>query len=125
MLLATVLLVVGRSVLHFLNMYFPWQRRVLDYTKYEMLNKALEAFGDLGEDEELGPADWPTVKRYIASLNNIEGEPVHPHAPEEDNNLDQLNLKDIRVRLLNGKLINMFAFYSTHVLYPIILTLQH
>lgn len=97
----------------------------MDYTKYEMLNKALEAFGDLGEDEELGPADWPTVKRYIASLNNIEVEPVHPHVPEDNNNLDQLNLKDIRVRLLNGKLITMFAFCSTHILYPIILTLQH
>ncbi|GMN38291.1 hypothetical protein TIFTF001_007530, partial [Ficus carica] len=91
-------------VLHLLDMekLSAAKRRILDYTKYEMLNKALEAFGDLGEDEELGPADWPTVKRYIASLNNIEGEPVHPHAPEDDDNLDQLNLKDIRVRLLNG-----------------------
>ncbi|PON79235.1 Cation/H+ exchanger, CPA1 family [Parasponia andersonii] len=79
------------------------KRRILDYTKYEMLNKALEAFGDLGEDEELGPADWPTVKQYISSLNNIEGERVHPHnASEIDNNLNPMNLKDIRVRFLNG-----------------------
>ena len=71
-----------------------------------MLNKALEAFGDLGEDEELGPVDWPTVKRYITSLNNLEGSCEHPHgASEADNNLDPTNLKDIRIRLLNGKCV--------------------
>lgn len=68
-----------------------------------MLNKALEAFGDLGDDEELGPADWPTVKKYIASLNNVEGGPVHPHSGTESDNLDDMNLEDIRIRLLNGK----------------------
>ncbi|RXH79113.1 hypothetical protein DVH24_040260 [Malus domestica] len=79
------------------------KRRVLEYTKYEMLNKALEAFGDLGDDEELGPADWPTVKRYSASLNDIDTEPVHPHkASESDNDRHLTNLKDIRERLLNG-----------------------
>ncbi|ONI31919.1 hypothetical protein PRUPE_1G339200 [Prunus persica] len=79
------------------------KRRVLEYTKYEMLNKALEAFGDLGDDEELGPADWPTVRGYIASLNNVDSEHVHPHAASErDNNRDLTNLKDIRERLLNG-----------------------
>ncbi|XP_057477660.1 sodium/hydrogen exchanger 7 isoform X3 [Actinidia eriantha] len=92
-------------VLRFLNMdkLSPAKRRILDYTKYEMLNKALEAFGDLGDDEELGPVDWPTVKRYISSLNHVEGERVHPHSVSgNDNNLDCLNLKDIRIRLLNG-----------------------
>ena len=79
-----------------------WQKRILDYTKYEMLNKALEAFEGLGDDEELGPADWPTVKRYIASLNNLEGDCVHP------NNLEPTNLKDIRIRLLNGKYLIVF-----------------
>jgi len=69
-----------------------------------MLDKALEAFSELGDDEELGPADWPSVKRYISCLNDIEGERVHPHgAPEKDSHLDPMNLKDIRVRLLNGK----------------------
>ncbi|XP_061367084.1 sodium/hydrogen exchanger 8 [Gastrolobium bilobum] len=92
-------------ILHFLDMdkLSAAKRRILDFTKYEMLNKALEAFGELGDDEELGPADWPTVKRYISCLNDIEGERVHPHgASESDNNLDPMNLKDIRVRLLNG-----------------------
>lgn len=69
-----------------------------------MLNQAFEAFADLGDDEELGPADWRTVKRYIASLNNVDSQCVHPHAASEsDNNLDLTNLKDIRERLLNGK----------------------
>ncbi|MED6138806.1 Son of sevenless 1 [Stylosanthes scabra] len=68
-----------------------------------MLNKALEAFGELGDDEELGPADWVTVKRYISCLNEIQGERVHPHGTSEnDTNLDPMNLKDIRIRLLNG-----------------------
>nr|UTD53590.1 Na+/H+ exchanger 7 [Casuarina glauca] len=68
-----------------------------------MLNKALEAFGDLGDDEELGPADWPTVKKYIASLNDLEGEPVTPYgAQEDDGTPDPMNLKDLRIRLLNG-----------------------
>lgn len=92
-------------ILHLLNMdkLSEVKRRILDYTKYEMLNKALEAFGDLGDDEELGPADWPTVKRYIASLNDVEGGLVHPHTVyESDNNLYPTNLKDIRIRLLNG-----------------------
>lgn len=69
-----------------------------------MLNKALEAFGDLGDDEELGPADWPTVKRYITSLSHVEGEPLHPHnAFESDQNVHSMNVRDIRMRLLNGK----------------------
>lgn len=91
------------------------QKRILDYTKYEMLNKALDAFGDLGDDEELGPADWPTVKRHITSLSHVEGEPLHPHnAFESDQNVDSMNLRDIRVRLLNG---NVFLLvYLFHYL---------
>ncbi|XP_049403830.1 sodium/hydrogen exchanger 8 [Solanum stenotomum] len=91
--------------LHYLGMdkLSAAKKRMLNYTKYEMLNKALEAFGDLGDDEELGPADWPTVKRYITSLNDVEGEPVHPHtSSENDDNVDHMHLEDIRIRLLNG-----------------------
>lgn len=87
---------------------------MLNYTKYEMLNKALEAFGDLGEDEELGPADWPTVKKYIACLNNLEGESANPYgASEDDNTLDAMNLKDIRIRLLNGKFVIYCGAYES------------
>ncbi|XP_022955956.1 sodium/hydrogen exchanger 7 isoform X2 [Cucurbita moschata] len=92
-------------ILHLLHMdkLSVAKKRILDYTKYEMLNKALDAFGDLGDDEELGPADWPTVKRHITSLSHVEGEPLHPHnAFESDQNVDSMNLRDIRVRLLNG-----------------------
>jgi hypothetical protein len=92
-------------ILHFLGMnkLSSAKRRILEFTKYEMVNQALEAFGELGDDEELGPADWPTVKRYLSCLNDSEGERVHPHGPSEsDNNLDPMNLTDIRVRLLNG-----------------------
>lgn len=88
----------------------------MEYTKYEMLNEALDAFGDLGDDEELGPVDWPTVKRYITSLNDVEGERVHPHSVSgDDNKLDSMNLKDIRIRLLNGKCLFIFRliFYTT------------
>lgn len=91
--------------LHYLGMdkLSAAKKRILNYTKYEMLNKALEAFGDLGDDEELGPADWPTVKRYINSLNDVGGEPVHPHtSSENDDNVDNMHLEDIRIRLLNG-----------------------
>ncbi|XP_042501434.1 sodium/hydrogen exchanger 8-like [Macadamia integrifolia] len=79
------------------------KRRILDFTRYEMMNKALEAFGDLGDDEELGPADWPTVKRYIACLRDLEEGQLQPQdASGSDQNLEHMNLKDIRVRLLNG-----------------------
>ncbi|KAG8092775.1 hypothetical protein GUJ93_ZPchr0012g21853 [Zizania palustris] len=78
--------------------------RILNYTKYEMLNKALEAFGDLRDDEELGPpADWVTVKKYITCLNDLDNEPVHPHDVSDKNDrIHNMNLRDIRVRLLNG-----------------------
>ncbi|CAL4935122.1 unnamed protein product [Urochloa decumbens] len=75
--------------------------RMLNYTRYEMLKKALEAFGDLRGDEELGPVDWVTVKKNITLLNNLGDDHVHPHA-DEDYHMYAMNLKDIRVRLLNG-----------------------
>ena len=75
-----------------------------------MLNKALEAFRDLGEDEELGPVDWSTVKIYITCLNNLEGERVHLHSTLEDNiNLDVMNLEDLRKCLLKGKFLIMLG----------------
>ncbi|GLT41157.1 hypothetical protein SLA2020_152420 [Shorea laevis] len=90
-------------LLHFLGMdkLSAMKRCILDYTKYKMLKK-LEAFEDLGDDEELGPADWPTVKRYIANLNTLEEENLDPHsASENEGNLEPTNLKDIRICLLN------------------------
>ncbi|CAN6317341.1 unnamed protein product [Urochloa humidicola] len=75
--------------------------RMLNYTRYEMLKKALEAFGDLRGDEELGPVGWVTVKKNITLLNNLGDDHVHPHA-DEDYHMYAMNLKDSRVRLLNG-----------------------
>ncbi|KZV31393.1 sodium/hydrogen exchanger plant [Dorcoceras hygrometricum] len=90
------------SILH-MNKLSAAKKRILNYTKYEMLNKALEAFRDLGDDEELGPADWTTVKKYIASLNDVDSEQTHPHSSTGPNdNLGHMDLKDIRIRFLNG-----------------------
>lgn len=82
-----------------------------------MLNKALEAFGDLAEDEELGPADWATVKRYIKTLEDVDSEHVHPHTSSGDDiQVDHMNLRDIRVRFLNGKELNVFCFFCYNFL---------
>ncbi|XP_042385267.1 sodium/hydrogen exchanger 8-like isoform X2 [Zingiber officinale] len=53
--------------------------RVLNFAKYEMRNKALESFSDLRDDEELGPADWPTIIKHITCLNNSNEGQIHPH----------------------------------------------
>ncbi|RZC85741.1 hypothetical protein C5167_026412 [Papaver somniferum] len=79
----------------FLNRETGTLKRILDYTRYEMMNKALEAFGDLGDDEELGPSEWPTVQKYLACLNNLEED-------QNEINIDAMNIEDTRVRLLNG-----------------------
>ncbi|KAL8157683.1 sodium/hydrogen exchanger 8-like isoform X2 [Apium graveolens] len=92
-------------ILHFLDLdkLSAAKRRILDYTKYEMMNKALEIYGKFGDDEELGPADWPTVKKYIATVSDVEGEQAHPHTQSHsDDKLDLMNLEDIRIRFLNG-----------------------
>ncbi|THU69843.1 hypothetical protein C4D60_Mb08t18680 [Musa balbisiana] len=78
--------------------------RILNYARYEMLNKALESFGDLGDDEELGPADWPTVRRYITCLSNLDEGQIHPHnISEGESYMQMMNLRDVRVRFLNGE----------------------
>ncbi|KAG2268295.1 hypothetical protein Bca52824_062850 [Brassica carinata] len=53
--------------------FHQWER-ILEYTKYEMMNTALKAFENLGDDEELGSADWHTVVGHISSLNDLEGD---------------------------------------------------
>ncbi|KAF8655896.1 hypothetical protein HU200_060850 [Digitaria exilis] len=82
--------------------------RILKYTRYEMLNKALEAFGELRDDEELGPADWATVKKYITCLNDLDDDLEHPHdVGDNDDRMHTMNLRDIRVRLLNGTYLDL------------------
>lgn len=79
-----------------------WQKRILEYTKFEMMNTAFKAFENLGDDEELGSTDWHTVLRHIPSLKNLQGEQVNPHDGCEAGNVDPTNIMDIRVRFLNG-----------------------
>ncbi|XP_042379307.1 sodium/hydrogen exchanger 7-like isoform X3 [Zingiber officinale] len=77
--------------------------RVLNFAKYEMRNKALESFSDLRDDEELGPADWPTIIKHITCLNNSDEGQIHSHnVGEGESYLQTMNLRDIRVRFLNG-----------------------
>lgn len=77
--------------------------RIVDYTRYEMNNKALEAFRELGEDEELGPADWPSVVKYITCLTAEEGHRMHPHAISiNENEQQRMHMQDTRLRHLNG-----------------------
>lgn len=71
-----------------------------------MYDKALESFGELGEDEDLGPADWTTVSKYINCFGPLshDGIRTHPHeasATEEQARI--LAFQDTRVRFLNGK----------------------
>lgn len=78
--------------------------RIVDYTRYEMNNKALEAFRELGEDEELGQADWTSVVKYITCLATEEGNQMHPHAISiNENEQQRMHMQDTRLRLLNGK----------------------
>lgn len=77
--------------------------RILEYTKYEMNMKALEAFGELGDDEELGPAEWQTITKYITCLNTPDEQPTHPHEICDHASESQKNhLQDTRLRLLHG-----------------------
>ncbi|CAF2083156.1 unnamed protein product [Brassica napus] len=78
------------------------KKRILEYTKFEMMNTAFKAFENLGNDEELGSADWHTVIAHIPSLKNLQGEQVDPHDGCEAGNVDPTNIMDIRIRFLNG-----------------------
>ncbi|CAH8353881.1 unnamed protein product [Eruca vesicaria subsp. sativa] len=78
------------------------KKRILEYTKFEMMNTAFKAFENLGDDEELGSADWHTVIGHIPSLKNLQGEQVNPHDGCEAGNVDPTNIMDIRIRFLNG-----------------------
>ena len=57
-----------------LLLLLPEQKRVLDFTRQEMEEHALKTFADIGDDEELGPADWSTVNRYLTCLHIPEYE---------------------------------------------------
>jgi len=83
------------------------QLRMLEFAKHEMHGKALEAFGELGEDEELGPADWSTIRKYVTCLPHEDESPAHPHAPPSfalpSGEHTKQKMLDTRGRFLNGK----------------------
>lgn len=88
---------------------------MLDYAKFEMYGKALDAYGELAEDEDLGPTDWTTVKEYVSCLNTVseESPPVHPHESAATGLvLRTMHLQDTRLRFLNGKCGVLFAVRS-------------
>ncbi|CAH8252330.1 unnamed protein product [Arabidopsis lyrata] len=91
-------------LLHLLRMdtLTATKKRILEYTKIEMMKTALKAFENLGDDKELGSTDWPTVIRHISSLKDLEGRQINPHNGYEAGSLDPTNIMDIRIRLLNG-----------------------
>nr|AAF63173.1 T5E21.14 [Arabidopsis thaliana] len=101
-------------LLHLLRMdtLTATKKRILEYTKFEMMKTALKAFENLGDDEELGSADWPTVIRHISSLKDLEGRQVNPHDGYEAGSLDPTNIMDIRIRFLNG--ISQCVVNSSH-----------
>ncbi|KAL2611522.1 hypothetical protein R1flu_023214 [Riccia fluitans] len=78
---------------------------VLEYVRHEMYEKALESFQELGEDEDLGPAEWSTVCKYVTVLP-YQAEvrpPAHPHeASANGEQTRMLILQDTRIRFLNG-----------------------
>ncbi|ESQ35344.1 hypothetical protein EUTSA_v10006906mg [Eutrema salsugineum] len=88
-------------LLHLLHMdtLTATKKRILEHTKCEMMKTALNAFENLGDDEELGSADWQTVIRHISCLRDLE---VNPRNGCEAGNLDPTNIMDIRIRFLNG-----------------------
>lgn len=84
---------------------------MLEHVKHEMHRKAQEAFGELGEDYELGPADWNTIRKYVTCLPEQHENPGHGSQlsvplsfalPDGEHNKQRM--LDTRVRFLNGKL---------------------
>ncbi|CAM6099086.1 unnamed protein product [Calypogeia fissa] len=78
---------------------------ILNHLRHEMYDKALESFGELGADEDLGPADWTTVREYITSLGEISlgGARTHPHESSmTGETARRVAFQDTRVRFLNG-----------------------
>ncbi|CAN0911536.1 Sodium/hydrogen exchanger 7 [Linum grandiflorum] len=91
--------------LYFLDMVSltDTKRTLLEHTKHAAMDKALEAFGKLGDDTELGQIYWATVKDYITIFKKVNRENVQTHGTSEayiDPNTT--NLKEIRAFLLNG-----------------------
>ncbi|CAI5944210.1 unnamed protein product [Closterium sp. NIES-64] len=46
----------------------PQQKRVVNFTRQELCEYAVKTFEEIGDDEELGPAEWATVNEYLTCL---------------------------------------------------------
>ncbi|CAI5516184.1 unnamed protein product [Closterium sp. Naga37s-1] len=44
------------------------KKRVVSFTKQELCEYAVKTFEEIGDDEELGPAEWATVNEYLTCL---------------------------------------------------------
>lgn len=78
-----------------------------------MLDKAMEALGDFGDDE-LGTPDWSTMKKYITCLSSLEGRKLRPHNELETSNYQtKTTLSDMRVRLLNGNSVICLGYSNS------------
>lgn len=76
------------------HIHMSFQIWIANHIRSEMNKKALEAFRELMEDEELGSDDEQSVFQYITCLRTVEGVNV--------NEQHKLGSKDTRLLLLNG-----------------------
>ncbi|CAI5491589.1 unnamed protein product [Closterium sp. Naga37s-1] len=44
------------------------KKRVVNFTRQELCEYAVKTFEEIGDDEELGPAEWATVNEYLTCL---------------------------------------------------------
>ncbi|CAI5517513.1 unnamed protein product [Closterium sp. Naga37s-1] len=108
------------------------KKHVIHFTRRELFDHAVKTFEEIGDDEELGPAEWSTVSEYLTCLDqrvlepggrgaghhaHTRGSRTHTgsslHAHEEaggevdvekaaEEAVRQQQLADTRLRFLNG-----------------------
>ncbi|GAQ89279.1 Na+/H+ antiporter [Klebsormidium nitens] len=81
--------------------------RILECAQEEMRGRALQAYVEVGEDdEELGPAHWPSVQKFVAYLRKGETagttDPFGATISDETNEMYAMRMRDARVRFLRG-----------------------
>ncbi|CAI6006305.1 unnamed protein product [Closterium sp. NIES-65] len=51
------------------------KKHVIHFTRRELFDHAVKTFEEIGDDEELGPAEWSTVSEYLTCLDQKVLEP--------------------------------------------------
>ncbi|CAI7743662.1 unnamed protein product [Closterium sp. NIES-54] len=51
------------------------KKHVIHFTRRELFDHAVKTFEEIGDDEELGPAEWATVSEYLTCLDQRVLEP--------------------------------------------------